>query len=118
MPATTVIIPVMLRQLFNIGIKKGKPLFNHRKSPKLFCFQYLSSFSRNTHIGAAKRSRKAVERQNERMVNDMEQIKVHICPILMRTVRFIDGQCEQSDCLEKEDCLIMIEIQRQEERSE
>lgn len=23
---------------------------------------------------------------------------VHICPVLMRTVRFVDGQCSEEDC--------------------
>ena len=57
-------------------------------------------------IGVAKRSRRAVVDMNKK------RIEIHICPILMRTVRFIDGQCEQSNCLEKEDCPIMIEIER------
>lgn len=39
--------------------------------------------------------------------------EIHICPILMRTVKFVDGQCvEQCDEM---DCPVMIEIQRQEE---
>ena len=33
-------------------------------------------------------------------------IKIHICPILMRTVKFIDGKCAER-CNEK-DCPIMV----------
>lgn len=35
---------------------------------------------------------------------------IHICPILMRTVRFIDGQCSE-ECSE-EDCPIREEMKR------
>ena len=44
-------------------------------------------------------------------------MEIHICPILMRTVKFEDGQCTEK-CSEKNDCPILIEIQRQEEKTD
>lgn len=41
-------------------------------------------------------------------------MEIHICPILMRTVRFEYGQCIEL-CSEKNDCPIMLEIKRQED---
>ncbi len=37
-------------------------------------------------------------------------MEVHICPILMRTVRFIEGQC--SELCEETDCPIQEEMKR------
>lgn len=41
-------------------------------------------------------------------------LEMHIFPILMRTVKFEDRQCTE-DCTERQNCPIMIEIQRQED---
>ena len=41
-------------------------------------------------------------------------LEIHICTILMRTVRFEHGQCIEL-CSEKDDCPIMLEIKRQED---
>ena len=49
-------------------------------------------------------------------VDDLDQKKiiVHVCPILMRTVKFENDSCLEQ-CNDRDDCPVMIEIQRQEE---
>lgn len=59
-------------------------------------------------IGVAKRSRRGVDDM------DKKRIEIHICPILMRTVRFEGKTCLEK-CNNRDDCPIMIEMQRQEE---
>ena len=45
---------------------------------------------------------------------DQKKIIVHVCPILMRTVKFENDSCLEQ-CNDRDDCPVMIEIQRQEE---
>ena len=33
-------------------------------------------------------------------------VEIHICPILMRTVKFIDGSCSEK-CKDRSDCPVM-----------
>ncbi len=48
----------------------------------------------------------------EKEEQDMK-IEIHICPILMRTVKFVDGRC--TEFCNEEDCPVMVELLRQEE---